>query len=134
MKYRLLWMRKHRNSNRPEKLYEKRFRTYDECMRMENILYETENGIDDGYDYYIIIRQEETMGYIIVGDSKEYGYKDCLVQVLRTNSLEEAKKMFHRFLNDTRYEVSSIRNRHTNLRLKSTTSDEEWWNDPFLAN
>ena len=56
LRYRLVWMRKHTGTNIVEKLYEKRFRTYGECLRMEEIFQQTEHDVTDGYTYYTLIR------------------------------------------------------------------------------
>lgn len=56
LKYRLVWMRKRIGTTRPEKLYEKRFGTYGECLRMEEIFQQTEHDVNNGYTYYTLIR------------------------------------------------------------------------------
>ena len=70
------------------------------------------------------------MGYIITGDSLAYGYKDCLVKVLCVATKADAEKLFKEFLDsDDLYKIH-----HTNFKLEETRKEEEWWNDPVLAN
>ena len=69
------------------------------------------------------------MGYIIIGDSKKYGFKDCLVRVLLTDNQETAKEMLRKY-----QEAGYDRNQYSNIRLQETESNEEWWNDMILAN
>lgn len=70
------------------------------------------------------------MGYIITGDSLTYGYKDCLVKVLYARTKPEAEKMMKDFLNSD----DPLKHGSTNFKLKTTEKENEWWNDPILAN
>lgn len=70
------------------------------------------------------------MGYIIIGDGLTYGYKDCLVKVLHAANKITAEKMFEDFLNSD----DPCKRGHINFKLKETKKENEWWNDPFLAN
>lgn len=71
------------------------------------------------------------MGWIIIGDTSEY--KDCLVCVCHLNKTEAEKVLDRMINNPTQNDLACI-GKCTNLRLKNTKPEEEWWNDPFLAN
>ena len=51
--YKFIFMYKPKASNKPEKLYENRFRRYEECQRMETILRET---VGNDEDHYVLIK------------------------------------------------------------------------------
>lgn len=70
------------------------------------------------------------MGYIIIGDTEKY--KDCLVVVCCGK--ENAEKTLARMQTAPTNEDRRRMKGHTNFRIQETKPEEEWWNDPFLAN
>lgn len=72
------------------------------------------------------------MGYIIIGDTEKYS--DCLVQVLNTSDRDEAEQRLQKFVDGTDYNTMRLKEGHTNFRIEWVKPEDEWWNDPFLAN
>lgn len=69
--------------------------------------------------------------YVIVGDTEKYD--GCLVSTAGT-SLEKAKAVLNRMLNNPDDNDRKLMRGHTNLRIKATKRENNWWNDTFLAN
>lgn len=71
------------------------------------------------------------MGWIIVGDTDKY--KDCLIKVCYGDR-KFAEATLERMLNNPdEHDLKCMEGAH-NFRVQSTKPEEEWWNDPFLAN
>ena len=70
------------------------------------------------------------MGWIVVGDTPKY--EDCLVMV--AYSEENAKELAEQFNKDEEFRKQHRVENHKNFRPKQTKPENEWWNDPFLAN
>ena len=71
------------------------------------------------------------MGWIIVGDTDKY--EGCLVYTINGGK-ELAEQVLDRMMNNPNKEDLRVRETHRNLRIKETKPEDEWWNDPFLAN
>lgn len=71
------------------------------------------------------------MGYIISGKG-EYGY--ALVRILHADSRERADELLKEFIESTDAHDMRAKEGHTDFRVEETKPEDEWWNDPFLAN
>ena len=63
--------------------------------------------------------------YIIVGDTEKY--KDCLVCLCGV-SLDRAKEILDRMINNPTESDKVISKGHTNLRIKEVSEKSCWWN------
>lgn len=69
--------------------------------------------------------------YMIVGDTDKY--EGCLIYPCGI-SRKHAEEVLDRVLNHpTENDLYCIKD-HKNIRIKSTSKEKCWWNDPFLAN
>ena len=64
--------------------------------------------------------------YIIVGDKERY--KDFLVCTCGV-SLDRAKEILDRMINNPTENDKAITNGHTNLRIKEVPEESCWWNN-----
>lgn len=64
--------------------------------------------------------------YIIVGDTEKY--KDCLVCPCGA-SLDRAKEILDRMINNPTENDKVITKGHTNLRIKEVPEESCWWNN-----
>ena len=64
--------------------------------------------------------------YIIVGDTEKY--KDCLVCPCGV-SLDRAKGILDRMINNPTENDKALSEGHTNLRIKEVPEESCWWND-----
>lgn len=71
------------------------------------------------------------MQYIIVGDTANY--KGCLIYPCG-KSKENAEKTLKRLLENPNDNDKYCMKGHTNIRIETTSDENCWWNDPFLAN
>ena len=71
------------------------------------------------------------MGYIIVGDTEKY--KDCLIYTI-AGDRKFAEEVLERMKTNPSDLDKVVMEHHTNVRIAETKPEEEWWNDPFLAN
>lgn len=72
------------------------------------------------------------MGYVIVGDTERC--KGCLVIAFKGNwTREKAEDELQRLLVSTDEMDKRAIAGHTNLRVKSTEPEKEWWNDSVLV-
>ena len=71
------------------------------------------------------------MGYIIVGDTEKFG--ECLIYTIN-GGRDLAEEVLNRMLTSPDEEDKRVMQTHRNLRIKETKKEDEWWNDPFLAN
>ena len=67
-----------------------------------------------------------TIEYIIVGDSKETGNKECLIN-LAGDKIKGAKKR----LQET---IAEYGDKYDNIKIIEVESKDCWWNDPVLCN
>lgn len=63
--------------------------------------------------------------YIIIGDT--YRYKDCLV-CIAGNTLENAKEVLNRMLNNPTENDKILMSGHTNFRIDFSEEKDCWWN------
>jgi hypothetical protein len=69
----------------------------------------------------------------MVGDTKDFD--DCLIHVYATK--EQAERDLERVQKGEYNEQEKMLHtfeKHTNIRIEPTKPEDEWWNDPFLAN
>lgn len=71
--------------------------------------------------------------WIVVGDAEVCGkIEECLIRVCY--SKESAEKEVERMLTNPTEQHKRELARHSNIRVKYTGSEPQWWDDPFLAN
>lgn len=71
------------------------------------------------------------MGYIIVGDTEKY--EGCLVYTV-AGDREFAEQVLNKIKTQPTDLDKAVLKTHKNLRVEETKPEDEWWNDPFLAN